>query len=1578
MFRLFKLKIVWLYLILLIPVQTIAQTQWESNGISIASSQVSYVHTAAVPDGQGGLFLTYENDISVDIDIYAQWINSIGNPQWGESGVVVCSSGGDQKNPSIVRNSLGQVFIAWQDEISKDIYAQHLDSDGSRLGPVGGIPVCTSTGEQSLVKIVSDGADGAILIWTDKRNGSDTDLYGQRLDNTGNPLWTTNGMPVTTATGNQSSHAIIADGMGGTFIVWQDYRNGFSNTDIYAQHISSSGIQTWTTDGKAVVSQNENQYNPVIDTSSNKIIITWDDSRSSANDIYAQALDFSGNPLWTADGIPVSQADGMQFNSRIVHDGSGGVIICWADYRSSYDIYAQHIDENGTILWTANGIAVNQSSGDQYAPEMVYDGSGGAFIIWNDNRGSDIDLYSQHIDQNGNLLFMEEGVPIVTAIENQLYQVAVSDESGGSFVLWQDGRNSLSEIYGQLLNDNITFTAPDPGTWWNGTQSQSVQWTLRTTQTQFHHLSLHLSESPGDGYPHSIDQNIDPLESTYSWTPSTVSSSTVRVKIVAYNVQNSVLCQFECEEFAIDSEPPLVFDLLLPANGALLNLTPSFQWEPTDDALSGLDHFELWIDDLLVQDDITTESYTLSELQELTSGLHTWTVKAVDLTGIIRQASSTWSFYAAEDNTPPASFNLLAPAHNIWTTQTRPVFSWEASSDQESGLQKYMFYLDGQLEFDSISPTATSTDSITLTQGVHTWHMVAVDSCQNTTASDDTFTIKVDNTPPRQFSLIQPAHDEWITDVTPEFTWQETPDSSIGIGLLEYQLWVDGNLLIDQIPAQTTSISPGSEQALIEGIHTWYVVAEDSLGNSRISQSTFYVKIDTSSPNSFTLNYPEENTYVTDAQPEFSWASTTDDISGLSEYELWLDQTLLKDQLQTNSTIPDLPVDEGTHSWYIRAYDNAGNAEISETFNFTIDTNPPEQFDLILPTNNEVLHINQPSFIWHSTTDDVSGFKKYRLFIDGNIIADNLSIQDTSFTLPNTLENGSYYWKVIASDSAGHERISDYFNFYIDCNPPQITSPDVDTAIEDIPFIYTATATDPEEDPVTLTFHNYPGWLQTSENQIYGTPVEGTPDTSFLIIAYDGLFYDSLKVSLHVQSVNDPPVITSDSTVTATEDIPFSYTATGTDIEGTPLSFSFYNYPEWLYPSENMISGTPTEGVQDTSFLVTASDGGLSDTLLIIVEVIAVNDPPVITSQDSVTATEDILFTYQASASDPENDPIVFSFENYPTWLIPENNLISGIPGEGEQDTCFMLIVSDGDLSDTLEIFLNVIAVNDPPVITSEDSVHATEGTLFTYRANATDVDGPSLSIRFSGYPSWLSTSGPEISGTPGNGQQDTTFTVIASDTYLSDTLVVYLVINSVNDPPSFKYAFPKPVFSDVDTLHWELNLDNYASDPDDPDSTFEWSYAILDTYSVSVSIDPETHVATISGINIQGEFRIVFTVTDPHGASASDTLHINMIITDVYDPNLMAAPSEFVLYDNFPNPFNPFTTIRYGIPRPCHVTIQIYNMLGQEIAVLADDLQTEGMYEVTWNAYNMPTGIYFYRIQAGKWQKVLRMILTK
>jgi len=93
---------------------------------------------------------------------------------------------------------------------------------------------------------------------------------------------------------------------------------------------------------------------------------------------------------------------------------------------------------------------------------------------------------------------------------------------------------------------------------------------------------------------------------------------------------------------------------------------------------------------------------------------------------------------------------------------------------------------------------------------------------------------------------------------------------------------------------------------------------------------------------------------------------------------------------------------------------------------------------------------------------------------------------------------------------------------------------------------------------------------------------------------------------------------------------------------------------------------------------------------------------------------------------------------------------------------------------------------------------------------------------------------------------------------------------------------------------------------------------------------------------------------------------------------NETEIPSEFALYQNYPNPFNPETNISYELPITNYVRLSVYDILGREIAILVNEKQHTGKYEVKFTAQNLPSGVYFYRLETSDFTQTRKMILMK
>jgi hypothetical protein len=89
-------------------------------------------------------------------------------------------------------------------------------------------------------------------------------------------------------------------------------------------------------------------------------------------------------------------------------------------------------------------------------------------------------------------------------------------------------------------------------------------------------------------------------------------------------------------------------------------------------------------------------------------------------------------------------------------------------------------------------------------------------------------------------------------------------------------------------------------------------------------------------------------------------------------------------------------------------------------------------------------------------------------------------------------------------------------------------------------------------------------------------------------------------------------------------------------------------------------------------------------------------------------------------------------------------------------------------------------------------------------------------------------------------------------------------------------------------------------------------------------------------------------------------------------------VPGQAVLRQNYPNPFNPSTTIPYGLTERSHVSLAVYNTLGQQVALLLNGEAGAGYHDVQFDASSLPSGVYFYRLQAGSYTGTKRLLVVR
>jgi hypothetical protein len=317
----------------------------------------------------------------------------------------------NNKNAPQITEDEGGAIITWyeiRDGLNFSVWAQRVKANGTMAWTLDGVPLAFGDFYADFPKLVSDGNGGAIIAWQDNRNGS-FQIYAQRLDSEGVAQWTINGIEVSLPIGLRGSlgHSMVSDGSGGAIIVWVDRRNS-NDANIYAQKINTNGQIQWQEDGVPICTRPMEQYNPALSTDGfGGAIIAWEDqgagpSGSGQQWVMAQRVNALGETMWTIDGITIGSFQG--YEPKAVSDDGGGAFIVWngrMNIQQPPSILSQHVTGTGISLWESGGFIVYSEPEGNYghANKANTDSEGGVIIHWIDYRHEDTywDIYAQRV-----------------------------------------------------------------------------------------------------------------------------------------------------------------------------------------------------------------------------------------------------------------------------------------------------------------------------------------------------------------------------------------------------------------------------------------------------------------------------------------------------------------------------------------------------------------------------------------------------------------------------------------------------------------------------------------------------------------------------------------------------------------------------------------------------------------------------------------------------------------------------------------------------------------------------------------------------------------------------------------------------------------------------------------------------------------------------------------------------------------------------------------------------------------------------------------------------------------------------
>ncbi len=455
-----------------------------------------------------------------------------------------------------------------------------------------------------------------------------------------------------------------------------------------------------------------------------------------------------------------------------------------------------------------------------------------------------------------------------------------------------------------------------------------------------------------------------------------------------------------------DTTPPDTTILLNPTNPST-STSATFSFTGSDDVTpSGSLTFEVKLDN-----GVFTAATSPRVFTGLSSGTHTFQVRAVDATGNVdpTPASYTW----VVDNTPPdttITANPLNPSNSANAS-----FSFIGNDAGGSGVTGFQVQLDGGGFSSATSPQVYSG----LSDGSHTFQVRAIDLIGNIDPTPSSYTWLVDTTPPNTTLTATPPNPSGSANASFSFIGNDAG----GSGVTGFQVQLDGG-------GFSSATSPQVYSGLSDGSHTFQVRAVDLIGNIDPTPSSYTWIVDTTPPAAPVVITPANGSVANNNQPVVTGTAEAN-----STITVFVDGTSVgtttADASGNWSFILSAALSDGSHTAKARSSDATGNTSVdSNTNTFTIDTTPPNATLTATPPNPS--NAANASFSFTGNDGSGSGVAGFEVNLDGGGYS-----SATSPKVYTGLSDGSHTFRVRAVDNAGNVNPTPAsYTWIVDTTPP--------------------------------------------------------------------------------------------------------------------------------------------------------------------------------------------------------------------------------------------------------------------------------------------------------------------------------------------------------------------------------------------------------------------------------------------------------------------------------------------------------------------------------------------------------------
>ncbi|MCB4791986.1 MAG: gliding motility-associated C-terminal domain-containing protein [Elusimicrobia bacterium] len=748
---------------------------------------------------------------------------------------------------------------------------------------------------------------------------------------------------------------------------------------------------------------------------------------------------------------------------------------------------------------------LNATTTNTATPQLTW----GASTAGNDDL-SYFDTVAYYVELSTSIAFAEK----ITKDDIPSNSWAVTPPLNENTTYWWRVKAKDSEgLYssGYVFQDDIRFVvnatneAPNPfnltspnGTIENG--KPTFQWNFTTDPDPVDSVKYTLFYSTASDFNLRITTRVANLATNSSGPQPSVNlieNATYYWKVQAvdskgkYRVSNSTWTV----RINNSNQQPNSFILDSPGNNLIIaTTTPTLKWVPAIDPDPGdtLTYRVVYSssDPNIVLNyqsfpNLTTGQYRTGPLNE--DSTYWWKVQVTD-SQLSSNQSPIWAFYVNATNNPPYSFNLYTSS-GVVNTRT-PIFTWQAAMDQNGDPVTYSFYYSKLIDFSiSASSQGLTQPSFTPatdldTNSTYYWKVEARDNHSGVTPST-TWQVTIVNNPPNPFNLLTSSG--VVNTRTPKFTWQAAadPNGDPVTYNFYYSKLIDFGISASSQGLTATSFTPAALDP--NSTYYWKVEARDNHSGVRTS-GVWQVTIINNAPNSFSLL--TSSGMANKRTPKFIWQAATDPNGDPVTYNFYysklIDFTLSASSqgLVQPSFTPGTALDENsTYYWKVEARDNHSGVTTSGIWDIIInaDLQPPNNFNLLSPSNGERVTTGEILFSWETTTDPdpFDYVDSYSLYystcssLNNPGIVSGLKVSTYTIQVSALTEAVTYYWMAKAISKVSGQTNSQTRSFNISNKAPyefDYTSSSGVIKSTNVSLKW-KNANDPENDPVTYTVY---------------------------------------------------------------------------------------------------------------------------------------------------------------------------------------------------------------------------------------------------------------------------------------------------------------------------------------------------------------------------------------------------------------------------------------------------------------------------------------------------------------------------